>query len=262
MSDFYLALGSSAGAAAGLFLLTQLVPPFVEHLFQSSRQNRESTLRIIEAQTATVNRYSEQYYLPMVSKSRQVVQSLDAEHGGRASEAQLEEEFFRLARWVHGSYVWWKEAGGIIILGNRSAETLILALQGKFVSTAFSGNGMTTGDRHQLTRIMQSRPELGDYFSEFKGVLGTKTMATLFTQYKNWRCNLDADTRKRLKYYLQGFLEILHYEVNRAYDPWYGTSTPKPVLDAGLLEVIEVELKRNGELSEKDVSAYLKRIRK
>lgn len=211
--------------------------------------------RIIEEHTKAIHEYAEHYYLPYISLSRAVEESLRPAQNTKTEE-ELKESFFRLAQWFHMLYKWWKDIGAVFLVRDPTAEKLLRYLESKFLK--FFGADIGIVERHTLMNVLESKPQVRAFFNKFKEKLGEDPLETVFKKYKQWLDN-KAEVSSLTKE-LQCFHTLFLFEINMCYKSWYGKEPTKPDVDFDLLRKRLNELGNDGKITFEDAKKYLRRL--
>lgn len=212
--------------------------------------------RVIEGHTEAIHGYIEKYYSPYVALSRVVEGFLDPQ--GRIETMKREESFFRLAQWFYLRHKWSKDIGGMIVLKDAVAETLLVSLSG-FQSRFFGGHesiGMV--ERHALMDLLESKKRVRYFFNAFKDELNKEPLQSIFQKYEKW---LSKKTKISLFVEELGcFHRLFHFEINMCYVSWYGKKPAIPKIDFTFVKGRLDKLENSGHIRSKDKKKYLRKL--
>lgn len=171
------------------------------------------------------------------------------------AEEQLKISFFRLAQWFHMQYKYWKDVGGLVTVGDLTAERLLVRLQGAL--RRFFDKEIGPVQRHTLMSTLESEPQVREFFNKFKEKLDQGDLRVIFDKYKQWLENPEIPS---LAAELRYFSRLFDFEINMCYESWYGRKPGKPKIDLNLVRARLNELIDNQSITLLDAKKYLRRI--
>lgn len=223
--------------------------------------------RLIEKNINRIHRYAA-YYWPYITLSRAVGGLLDTAHKTitqqkniktEEQKAEIQEQlkisFFRLAQWFHMYYKCWKDLGGVITVGDLTAESLLTTLLGRFPSSFDDEIGLVA--RHRLINVFESQPQVREFFNKFKEKLGQRSLGPIFNKYKQWLKNPEILS---LAAELRCFSTLFTFEINMCYQSWYRRKPRRPKVDFNLVTDRLNKLIESQSVTLQDAKKYLRRL--
>lgn len=210
--------------------------------------------RIIEENIKRIHKYAEEYYIPYISLSETVAGKL-AELQKSRTKDKLEISFFRLAQWFHMQYKCWKGIGGIVTLGNLTAECLLKQFQA--VLPNFFDEKIGIVERHSLMNVFECEPQVGEFFNKFRQKLDEEPLGEIFKKYDE---SLTDPEISSLVTQVDCFHRLFQFEINMCYEPWYGRKPVRPKVDFSLVTERLNELIRDHRVTLREANGYLRRL--
>lgn len=252
-----------ASAGIGVF-----VTWLAYHLVGKRRLKLAHRHRLIEENISRIHRYAAEYYWPNITLSRAVGELLDRAQKIKTEEknttteeqkAKIQQQlkicFFRLAQWFHMQYKWWKDDGGVITVGDLTAERLLAKLLPRLPSSFDEKIGLVA--RHTLINVLESQPQVREFFNKFNEMLDQWSLGLIFNKYKQW---LEDPEISSLAAELRCFSMLLDFEINMCYDSWYGRKPRKPRVDFNLVREKLNQLVNSRSITLEDAKKYLHRL--
>lgn len=240
------------GAGTGIlgWWLTQRIGLVIAHRY-----------RVFEEMTKMVHQYTEMYYIRYISLSERI-EGIIKSQDSKASLTDLELSFFRLAQWIHARYKWGSEINSLLLLKNHTGERLLTHIHDKIYGDYFSiQSHFTFIDYHRLAKILESKPEIREFFSEFQQELHKEPLLEkIFENYRRWLYRMNSNDRLLLQRRLECFHKLLLFEINMCFQPWYGEDIARPKIDYRIVREELKELCGDKEITQQDVEKYLTRI--
>lgn len=190
----------------------------LKFIYDDISSETEYDKKISEKMLLNVYTYAEEYYIPMVTYAVSSASQLYIIQTKDATTQHKEVALFYIIKYLQYIQKLLLEKGGQILLRNYNSEFCIQ----KLITGITSNLNLTT---YQINRLQKS-VTLEDTPLDFSLKIKTdKDLIKIYEIFEKWLEN-NSNVEKTIQYF-RCFNELMCYELNTIYMPWYKTNGPE-----------------------------------
>lgn len=211
----------TAQATLGASIIVGIISIFgviLKFIYDNISSETEYHKKISEKMLLKVHTYAEEYYIPMVTYATSSASQLNIILTKDASTQDKEVALFYIIKYFQYREKLLLEKGGQIFLRNFNSE---LCIQ-KLISGVVRNLNFTTYQLYKLQKYVTLEDTPFDFSLKIKT---DKDLIQIYKSFEKW---LEKNNNiKETILYFTCFNELMCYELNSIYMPWYKTNAPQ-----------------------------------